>query len=408
VLKNGVEIGIVTGDPKTVRGYTVISAIVDEIAMFGLSEESKVRSDTELVRALRPSLASTGGRFLLVGTPYAAKGHAYTTFKRCYGNDEADVLVWNAPSLLMNPTLPKAVVERAVADDPVAANVEYCTAPGLFREDVEGFVTRQEVENLVVSGRGELPPRAGLGYAAFVDMSGGKSDDAALGIAHKEGNRIILDCLERFRAPHNPHHVVASMCETLARYGIDRVIGDAYSAEWVKTTFAEHGVRYARASTSVWNEAAAAKNKIAKPKSTLYLELLPRLTAGEVELLDNEVMIVQLASLQRRTRSGARDSIDHPPGAHDDLANVVAGVCDAVSQRRIVAGVLGAKPQKGDDATVSMVEKAMRRVLKRQDRVRKREAQIRSTPFDEWTEKMLDALDREYGDTDRLPPRHRF
>ena len=46
-----------------------------EIAMFGLSEESKVRSDTELVRALRPSLASTGGRLLCVGTPYAARGY---------------------------------------------------------------------------------------------------------------------------------------------------------------------------------------------------------------------------------------------------------------------------------------------------------------------------------------------
>ena len=38
----------------------------------------------------------------------------------------------------------------------------------------------------------------------------------------------------------------------------------------------------------------------------------------------------QLIGLERRTARGGRDSIDHAPGAHDDLANAVAG-CIAVS-----------------------------------------------------------------------------
>jgi hypothetical protein len=37
-------------------------------------------------------------------------------------------------------------------------------------------------------------------------------------------------------------------------------------------------------------------------------------------------MIGQLCALERRTARGGRDSIDHPPGLHDDLANVAAGV----------------------------------------------------------------------------------
>jgi hypothetical protein len=37
-------------------------------------------------------------------------------------------------------------------------------------------------------------------------------------------------------------------------------------------------------------------------------------------------MIGQLVSLERRTARGGRDSIDHPPGAHDDVANAAAGV----------------------------------------------------------------------------------
>lgn len=81
-LRNGVEVQILTGDHRSIRGFTLIAAIVDEISMFGLSEESRVKSDTELVRGVRPALATTGGRLLCIGTPYKASGYAYQTFKR--------------------------------------------------------------------------------------------------------------------------------------------------------------------------------------------------------------------------------------------------------------------------------------------------------------------------------------
>ena len=34
---------------------------------------------------------------------------------------------------------------------------------------------------------------------------------------------------------------------------------------------------------------------------------------------------MQLCSLERRTARGGKDSIDHSPGMHDDIANAVAG-----------------------------------------------------------------------------------
>jgi len=62
-----------------------------------------------------------------------------------------------------------------------------------------------------------------------------------------------------------------------------------------------------------------------KPKSELYRDLLPLINSGAVDLLENERLIVQLTQLERRTARGGKDSIDHTPGAHDDLANAVAG-----------------------------------------------------------------------------------
>jgi hypothetical protein len=53
---------------------------------------------------------------------------------------------------------------------------------------------------------------------------------------------------------------------------------------------------------------------------------LPILNSGKADLIDNKVMLNQLVSLERRVARGGRDSIDHPPGGHDDVANAVAGV----------------------------------------------------------------------------------
>jgi hypothetical protein len=61
-------------------------------------------------------------------------------------------------------------------------------------------------------------------------------------------------------------------------------------------------------------------------RSELYLETLPALNAKRVRLLDNARLIGQLSGLERRTTRGGKDSVDHSPGAKDDLANAVAGV----------------------------------------------------------------------------------
>jgi hypothetical protein len=43
-----------------------------------------------------------------------------------------------------------------------------------------------------------------------------------------------------------------------------------------------------------------------------------------IALLDNERMMLQLVSLERKT-SSVKDRVDHPVGMHDDLANAAAG-----------------------------------------------------------------------------------
>jgi hypothetical protein len=68
-------------------------------------------------------------------------------------------------------------------------------------------------------------------------------------------------------------------------------------------------------------------------KSDIYLTLLPLLNSGRVELLDHPRLITQLCALERRTARGGKDSIDHSPGAHDDVVNAAAGAIVMAAQR---------------------------------------------------------------------------
>jgi hypothetical protein len=160
-------------------------------------------------------------------------------------------------------------------------------------------------------GRSELPPEPGQVYAAFCDPSGGLVDAMTLAIGHlSRGDMCVVDAVLELRPPFDPEKAVAD-CATLLRcYGIAAVIGDKYAGEWPIARFREHGIELAQS---------------ARPKSDLYRDLLPLINARR-ELLDNPRLTAQLCGLERRTARSGKDSIDHAPGGHDDLANAVAGV----------------------------------------------------------------------------------
>ena len=125
----------------------------------------------------------------------------------------------------------------------------------------------------------------------------------------------------------------------LKSYRLTTVRGDRYGGEWPREAFRKHGIEY-KAS--------------AKPKSDLYRDLLPALNSGQVELLDNPKLITQITSLERRSGRGGRDSIDHPPGAHDDLANAVAGAIFETSRKRKSSGTWGRRLRERRGAKVEL------------------------------------------------------
>ena len=306
-LNNRVVVEIHTASFRVTRGYTFAAVLADETA-FWRSEDS-ANPDLEIFAALRPGLATLPGAMLLnASSPYRKRGVLWQAYSKHYGQDAARVLVWKASTLEMNPGLDPVIVAEAYEDDPDAAAAEY---GGEFRNDLSDFVPRAVVDAATMPGRYEVAPISGLSYVAFVDPSGGTgSDSMTLAIAHRDGDRAILDAIREVRPPFSPEAVTQDFATLLKSYRIHRVTGDRYAGEWPRERFRTHGIQY---------------DLSEQPKSDIYRDFLPVLNSGRAELLSVSRLASQLVGLERRTARSGRDSIDHAPGGHDDVANVAAG-----------------------------------------------------------------------------------
>ena len=314
-LDNGITIEIHTASYRALRGHTVVGAICDEVA-FWRSEEA-ANPDTEILNALRPAMATVPGALLLcISSPYARKGELWKAYRTHYGHPERSVVVWQADTLTMNPTIPAAVIERAYAEDEAVAAAEYGAQ---FRRDLESFLSRDALDAAVAPHRRELPPSGELWYVAFVDPSGGSADSMTLAIAHRQHDRVVLDAVREVRPPFSPAWVVEEFGRLLKDYRVTTVVGDHYGGEWPREQFRRRGIEYALSS---------------RAKSEIYGELLPLLNSGRAELLDHPRLLAQLAGLERRTSRAGRDTIDHAHGAHDDVANAVAGALVELADAR--------------------------------------------------------------------------
>jgi terminase large subunit-like protein len=305
-LAGDVVIEVITAS-HAVRGYSLGAALVDELAFFP-SDDASV-SGAEIIAAIRPAMATIPNSLLIcASSPYARRGALWEAYRRYHGKDDAPVLVWRAPTVVMNPSVPRGVIDDAYEADPASAAAEYGAE---FRTDVETFVSREAVEACVAFGVRERPPVLDEYYMGFVDPSGGSADAMTLAIGHRQDDTVVIDCLRERRPPFSPDDVAGEFAALLKSYRVTTVHGDRYAGEWCRERFRAHDIGYEPAE---------------KPKSDLYRDLLPLINARRVDLIDDKRLQAQLVGLERRTSRAGKDSIDHMPGSHDDVANAVAGV----------------------------------------------------------------------------------
>lgn len=312
-LDNNISIEIMSASYRSIRGRTVVVFIGEETPFW--RDENSANPAEEILAAVRPAMATIPGALLIcIGSPYRRSGVVYEAWKKHYGKDDSTILVVQADTRTMNPTVPQRVIDEAMERDPIAASAEYLAQ---FRSDVGSFLDVDLIERAIERGRRERAAQDRFRYVAFTDPSGGAHDSFTLGIAHEENGRYVLDVCRGVKPPFDPSVVTKEFSVLLRSYRCYEVVGDRYSGEWVREAFDKNGISYKHSELT---------------KSEIYLESLPLFSQGCVDLLDIQPLTVELMQLERRTSRNGRDAVDHPPGGRDDLANSCCGALVLLTQ----------------------------------------------------------------------------
>jgi hypothetical protein len=345
ILTNGITIACFPCTVKSLRGWSIPAAVLDELGFFRL--EGQVDSDVEVQASIRRGMVAfqTRTKLVKISTPYMKSGVLYDDFKRAFGQDDPDLLVWKASSLLMNPTtITTKRMDQERRLDPVRFAREY---EAEFAEDLAAFLPSAWVEAAVVPERHELPPLEGMTYIAAVDPSGGGPDAFTLVIVHTEREgattKVVQDVMKGWSKPRdsaaNLEGAVEEIASIVKAYRLEAVVGDRYAKGWVREAFARHGVTYRDATTRINGES------VVLDRSSAYLEVEPLFAQGHIEILDHPLLIRELRMLERRPQAGGKDRVDHPRGQHDDHANALA----------LAAATISAKPNGSGSGVLQLI-----------------------------------------------------
>lgn len=325
-LSGRISIGTHAASHRSVRGRTLIAAIFDEASFW--RDETSATPDLEVYRAVLPALATTNGMLVGISSPYRKAGLVFQKFRDCFGKDDPSILVVQAATPTLNPTIDEGVISRARAVDPEAARAEWNAE---FRADIKALFDDALIDEAIDTDRPlELPPQAGLRYVAFADASAGRKDRFTFCVGHvDEDGAFVADVVRGRQPPFDPATVAAEFAALGKSYGIRRIVGDNYAGEWVSQAFRKAGVDYVRSKLT---------------RSQLYLEALSPFARHLVRLPDVPELTRELRLLERRTSRSGRDSVDHPVNGHDDYANVVAGALYACTSDRMRPPAIYSRP----------------------------------------------------------------
>jgi hypothetical protein len=315
-LANNVEIVVGTNDYRSVRGRAIVCAILSEAAFYPRDAAS---SDKEVIAALTPSLATLPGSLLvIISTPHMKGGILYDKWSHSFGKPDTRTLVVHGGTRAFNESIDQAVIDEDLALDPQRASAEWLAE---WRADLDTFIDPEMIAALTERGVVVRPPLEGVAYVAFCDASSGRGDSFTCAIAHRDGDKIILDAVMVWRSPFAAAQVVGECADFVRGYRLHEVWGDRYAVGFTIAIFAEHGITYRE---NIMRKRADGTEQ-ALDRSMIYLSWLPLATSGRVVLLDLPRMASQFVALERRAFPSGNDKIQHPDGKHDDIANSVAG-----------------------------------------------------------------------------------
>lgn len=321
-FRNGTGIRLSAVTRITGRGRSIWTLILEEAAHFKVEGRF---SDEEVYRSASPRMGRFGmdAMCFLITTPWDKSGLVWKKYSKYYGKENENWLVIQGSSKEFNPTISDKFLAMEQEADPQTFKREYLAQ---FLDTTYGAFSAEAIEDAIVVGRKELPYNSAFKYFAFMDPaslslseSARFNDEFVSGVAHLNGNKIVLDALCAWKATTDgrrvtPDDAAAESMELFRKYRVKDVMADRVAAGYIEHKFTglrEFKYEYCPLS-----------------KSDLYLNAIPIVNDGSVELLDDETTNKQIKGLIRQRGHGSgKDTVIHKKGDfHDDRANVVSGL----------------------------------------------------------------------------------
>ncbi len=325
VFKNRMLLSIWPCNYGSIRGLHIPVCIMDEV---GVWDVEGVNPDKEVVRAVRPAMATFPRRLLIkTSTPWAKAGVLWDDWERSWGRDGATTLVWRSPTWYMNPVVPMEYLVAEYEKDPSAALREYGAE---FSDAADAFLNMELIRAAVDANVTERAPVRGRQYFSAVDLAF-KADYAVMCVAHREGDTVIVDLWRGWqpqpKKPLSPAGLAEEHADICRDYKIETLMGDQYAAEPYRDLLREHRVyftevtltrqRHKRVTADYRREVGASKTDIYGALKSLFLQ-------GRIRLPDVAEGVTQLRQLLvKRTFQGS-EQIGAPSGAHDDFPAALA------------------------------------------------------------------------------------
>lgn len=328
-LKNGITIATVPPTTKAVRGYANPVAVLDEVGVWAVEEDSANR-DKDVLDSVSPGQAQfPHAKIVGISSPWAKAGILYDRFeagtegrrlpttKRTQYQNQLVVYMTSAAS--GNPRVTKKWLLGRLASDPRAFERE-CLAK--FQDSLSGFLPTSLLQEAVDSGVKERPPQPLNFYVAAIDPAF-RNDAFGFAICHAAGasseapaGSIVFDVVRRWKAPYgeilDPSAILREITPILGAYRIISVLSDQYQFESLSKLAMDMG-------WSIENFRFTGTSK-----QNLYGNLQQLLHQKRLRLLDNPEAVNELARLEAKLTDQRQMRISAPEGEHDDLATVIA------------------------------------------------------------------------------------
>jgi hypothetical protein len=147
-LRNRITVEIHTASYTSTRGYTIVAALLDELAFWPSDEHNQHSPDVEVLNAIKPGMATIPDAIILcASSPHARRGALWDSYHRHFAKDGDPVLVWRAATREMTSPLTRLATATRSSGMPASSLREARARP-------KGLISSPELPHAFIGSTG--------------------------------------------------------------------------------------------------------------------------------------------------------------------------------------------------------------------------------------------------------------